>query len=969
MSSDDSKADKKRSQQSNNSSKTLRDIEQKLIEEDIPTIERLINELKSQDEKIVTRIKRLLVRRGQYAIDNYIQALKTSSDQIYENIVDVLLELGEFSVNSLIQALDDPSEEIKNSAKSILTQIGKSAVTPLIQALDDPSEEIKNSAKSILTQIGKSAVTPLIQALDDPSEEIKNSAKSILTQIGKPAVEPLLELLLVAKTTTKHHIREMLINIGEPVIRPLMNTLREPHLSDTVAKEIEAIILEIGEVGVKTLIRGLNDPDPTIRENVEKLLLEIGEASTPLLLNVAKMKDKDKDRDVSTLAKNIIRKMGQTGIKPLLEQIQATKVTPEKNAKLIEAINLLGEISSSEETQIFLNSLNGSSEVEMNRRRSYQIISQSIKALLPLLQHTDDIEVQRSAIRALGQIGEPIVLDPLINLLDSPSWQIRADSRDVIARLKIGTPLSDEEKQELFLKGFPDFQKYPLIEDILRRYLKGSISSDKILGELGTVINMPEEDVFYHFNGMFLDTNVVLEKLIKILKDPPKPDIKITDSKKQQIIERYPDFQQFDVLEETFHQYAMKNYAYEQLISKLMETFNTSEEEDFFLFLNDIFPELNYVRENIVLLLGKFIDDRRIEYLLNIAEDINPRIRWIATWSLRNHINEKVLDFFANRIKNTSYEKHTRWMSVIGLGKVKDKETVDALLGGVKDPDEDIARWSSYALAKIGTPAVIPLIATLEEVAAVDSSENIKRTLVKLRKHAIKPLTQRLADAEGLFFEHISDILLEIGKSVVKPLIKSLNSPNKKFVENCMKVLTRFEKDACDDLIRALGLEDEKIQINAMKVLYNLVEVSIPSLIQALENKNKMVAKNAMKILYKMGDTSLSSLIDALEGASTNLKRVIITLLSEMSPKSIRPLIYALDETKEKAENAKIALSKIGENAIAKELLSISGGKEFSNFHKILEGEKEFRDLAFRIKRLRERAKRKISDENKKENG
>jgi HEAT repeat protein len=152
-----------------------------------------------------------------------------------------------------------------------------------------------------------------------------------------------------------------------------------------------------------------------------------------------------------------------------------------------------------------------------------------------------------------------------------------------------------------------------------------------------------------------------------------------------------------------------------------------------------------------------------------------------------------------------------------------------------------------------------------------------------------------------------------------------------------------------------------------MKVLYNLAEVSINSLIHALENKKKIVAKNAMKVLYKMSDASISPLIDALEGASTNLKRVIITLLSEMSPKSIHPLIYALDESKEKAENAKIALSKIGENAIAKELLSISNGKEFSNFHKILEGEKEFRDLAFRIKRLRERAKRKKADGNNNE--
>ena len=961
MSKNESKTAKKRSTKVS-SSKTLsfKDVEQKLIDEDIQTIERLIDELKGQDETVVTRIKRLLVRRGQFAIDSYIQALKTSNDQIYENVVDVLLELGEVSVSPLVQSLSDPSEEIRNSSKSILIQIRKPAAPSLIRALDDPSEEIRDISKEILIQIGKPSVNPLLQALGDPSEEIRDTSKEILTQIGKPAVDPLLELLLIAKQEMKQDVREILINIGEPVVRPLMNILKEPHI-DT--EELENILIQIGEVGVKTLIKGLKEPDPIIRRNVEKLILHIGEASTPLLLNVAK----DKDEDVATLAKNIIRKMGRTGIKPLIEIIQITKKSPEKNTKLIETINLLGEISSLQETQVFLSSLNAPSEMETDEKVVSQIVSQSINTLLPLLQYNDDTDVQRSAIQALGEIGEPIVLDPLINLLNSPSWQIRADARDVISRLRIDKSRSDEEKKEIIFKNFPEFKQYPSIEDILKQYIKGSISSDKILTEIGTVFNMPEEDVLYHFDGMFLDFNIIIEKLITVLQDPPKPDIKITDLKRQLIIERNPDFQQFDALEEIFHQFKIGNYNYEQLIEKLRDVFNIPEEEGFLLFLNDLFPELNYMRENMILLLSKFKDDRIIEYLLSMAEDRNPRIRWISAWSLRNHINKKVLKFFSDRIKNPTYEKHERWMSVIGLGKVKDNETIDVLLKGVKDPDDDIARWSSYALVKIGTPAIIPLVDTLKEVGDADSLENAKETLVKLGKETVIPLIQKLDNAEEFFFENISDTLLAIGKPAVKPLINSLNSPDKNLTERYMKILACFGEDAITALINALGHKDDKIKKNAMKILYNMGDIVIQPLIQALEKKDRSI--NAMKILHKMGDASIPSLINSFEGSSTNLKRIIITLLSEMSPKSIKPLIHALNESKEKAENAKIALSKIEENAIAKELLSISNGKDFSTMHKILEGEKEFRDLAFRIKRLREREKRKmkIVNENKKE--
>ncbi len=533
--------------------------------------------------------------------------------------------------------------------------------------------------------------------------------------------------------------------------------------------------------------------------------------------------------------------------------------------------------------------------------------------------------------------------------------------------MKISKPLSDEEKKERVLNKFPEFQQYPLIEDMLKQYKTGSISSDELLKKIGTVLDLPEEDIIYHFNSIFLDSNVIIEKLLAVLQDPPKPRITITDSKKQLIIERHPEFEQFDTLEESCQQYEMGKLTYEQLIYKLMDIFNIQEEE-FFLFLNDVFPELNYLRENLILLLSKFEDERITKCLLDTAEDINPRIRWITAWSLRNHINEKVLNFFADRIKNPSYEKHVRWMSVMGLGKKSDQDTIDALLEGVKDSDENISLWSSYALEKIGNPAVIPLIEILKEVEDVDSAKNVKMTLVKLGKDVIKPLIERLEESDEVLFEHIQDILLQIGTAAIRPLIKSLAHPDKKFIENVMKILTSFGSNASRSLIKALGNKNETIQLNAMRILYNLGEDAIQPLISSLaEEKNKDVKENMMKILYKMGEESIPSLINAFEGTSSNLKRIFITLLSEMIPKSIIPLLHALNEPKEIAENAKIALLKIGEKEIAKEILSISNGKEFSTMHKILEGEKEFRDFAFRIKRLRERAKRKKVDNNKEE--
>ncbi|MHA2061532.1 MAG: HEAT repeat domain-containing protein, partial [Candidatus Sifarchaeia archaeon] len=287
---------------------------------------------------------------------------------------------------------------------------------------------------------------------------------------------------------------------------------------------------------------------------------------------------------------------------------------------------------------------------------------------------------------------------------------------------------------------------------------------------------------------------------------------------------------------------------------------------------------------------------------------------------------------------------------------------------GVKDSDENIALWSSYALVKVGNPTIIPLIETLKEVEDIDSAKNVKSTLVKLGKDTIKPLIEQLEESDEILFEHIKDILSQIGTPAIRPLIKSLDNPEKKFIENVMKILTSFGSNASRSLIKALGHKNETIKLNAMRILYNIGEDAIQPIISSLaQEKSKEIKENMMKILHKMGEESIPSLINAFEGTSTNLKRILITLLSEMTPKSIIPLLHALNEPKEIAENAKIALGKIGEKEIAKELLSISRGKEFSTMHKILEGEKEFKDFAFRIKRLRERAKRKKVDNNKEE--
>ena len=98
-------------------------------------------------------------------------------------------ETQEQKIEKLIKQLRDQNEEVRWDAGYALGQIGKDAVPALVQALQDQNSQVRGSAAVALGEIGEGAVDAgptLIQALKDPDAKVRANAAMALGEIGTP---------------------------------------------------------------------------------------------------------------------------------------------------------------------------------------------------------------------------------------------------------------------------------------------------------------------------------------------------------------------------------------------------------------------------------------------------------------------------------------------------------------------------------------------------------------------------------------------------------------------------------------------------------------------------------------------------------------------------------------------------------------------------------------------------------------
>jgi HEAT repeat protein len=244
------------------------------------------------------------------------------------------------------------------------------------------------------------SVAEHIAALADQDWGVREDAAAALGAFADPrSVSPLISALKDSDRAVRTAAIISLTAIGELAIVPLGHCLQDPDLN--VQEGAACILAQIGDHQVfEPLIAALLNANWIVRSQAAHALGRIGD---PQAIDTLILLLQDKVPAVREEAVGALTALGELSIPSLLEALTHKEWTVRLRAT--EALALLKPQSASE-------------------------------PLLGLVNHDPDTAVRQDAIRALGEIGDPRSVEPLLNAMNQPSLKTHA----ITALGRIGNP-------------------------------------------------------------------------------------------------------------------------------------------------------------------------------------------------------------------------------------------------------------------------------------------------------------------------------------------------------------------------------------------------------------------------------------------------------------------------------------------------------------------------------------------------
>jgi len=243
---------------------------------------------------------------------------------------------------------------------------------------------------------------------------------------------------------------------------------------------------------------------------------------------------------------------------------------------------------------------------------------------------------------------------------------------------------------------------------------------------------------------------------------------------------------------------------------------------------------------------------------------------------------------------------------------------VEPLIVMLKGPRRQLRPGVCQALVKIGPPAVKPLIATL------NSQDGEVRDLVAWAlgeikdPRAVQPLIAALKRADSNRSHTVSDALAKIGAPSVGPLIVTLQNPDARVREFAAEALGKIrDTRAVEPLIAARKDLAPNVRWSAAEALGEIRDTrAVEPLISALEDPAPEVRWNAVKALGEIGDSrAVEPLIVVVKHPGLGLGDQAVKALARIGAPAVAPLIVTLKDPDARVrELAAKALGGIGDS-------------------------------------------------------
>ncbi len=403
---------------------------------------------------------------AQGAVPAVVQVLDDPDHSLRRTAAHEIHRFGEparVAVPRLVEALRDPHTTVRQAAAWSLYEMGpgaKQAIPGLIETLNDLDNpyDVRGTAAYALGKMGpesRVAIPDLARALRAPHRQIRGAALWALSTIDpRPDITPEIANGLIDGFEAEHQDKqrterlnhrppqEVTALVEELTSNELAsrvsaaNGLRElgpqardaapalaTMLSDTDERASRAAVealVRIGSAGVPFLVEALDDRRKPVRLQAINGLGQLGERANVAVAALVNVVEDDEEE----LQKRALQVLSHMEGDPAITVPAARKALDDPKLRLT-AMRLLGNIASGAATAPLFGTGGSTAAV-------------AVPDLVPLVNHPDP-DVQREAIRTLGQIG-PRASDAapdLIRAFHRGDTGVRSAALHALARMKL----------------------------------------------------------------------------------------------------------------------------------------------------------------------------------------------------------------------------------------------------------------------------------------------------------------------------------------------------------------------------------------------------------------------------------------------------------------------------------------------------------------------------------------------------
>lgn len=523
---------------------------------------------------------------------------------------------------------------------------------------------------------------------------------------------------------------------------------------------------------------------------------------------------------------------------------------------------------------------------------------EAIKPLIDKLENSDSLSKSRAYIAAaLSEAQDPALTTRLIGLLADDSWTVCSSAMESLE--KKGEPIIDALVEALKTASYN--QAFWITKTLSR------------LGESG-VRHLIKFMGFKNINVRLLVTEALGES------DSPL------------------------AVEALLHSLNAESWLVRQSVIEALVKLGPITIEPLLARLRDASQYIYEAAGEIMEQLG----ERGVSPLISLLDSESRQMRKVAAEFLGKTKSERAIKPLLERLNDPVWL--VRKSAARGLQDIGEK-AIEPLMAALETEDENVKYWITSILGKIGDKTLDPLIKLLK-TGNKEMRFFAAQALGQTRDvRAVTPLVQGLQDKSWPVRKGVAQALTQFGSDAVIPVLKSLLSTNedlrfwaRKVIEDIgsseiplfIKLLTE-DSDAEMRYFAAYGLSligdyrcvdaltnalkrdsNEWVRKYAASALAKIGQVdSVPHLIEAFKDDNQEVAYWVAKATGNMGPIAIPALQEALRAEDERSRLMAIMAMGAVGDEaSLRSLVILMSTESEEGNRAQRALASAGELAI-----------------------------------------------------